>query len=31
MLYLLDFQVEYPTSMTQKELFSIWAREADAE
>ena len=30
MLYLLDFQVEYPTSMTQKELFSIWAREADA-
>ena len=30
MLYLLDFQVEYPASMTQKELFSIWAREADA-
>ncbi len=30
MLYSLDFQVEYPTSMTQKELFSIWAREADA-
>jgi muconolactone D-isomerase len=30
MLYLLDFQVEYPASMTQKELFSIWTREADA-
>ena len=30
MLYLLDFQVKYPASMTQKELFSIWAREADA-
>ena len=30
MLYLLDFQVEYPASMTQKELFSIWSREADA-
>jgi muconolactone delta-isomerase len=30
MLYFLDFQVEYPASMTQKELFSIWAREADA-
>jgi len=26
----LNFQVEHPTSMTQKELFSIWAREADA-
>jgi muconolactone D-isomerase len=30
MLYLLDFQVEYPASMTQKELFLIWTREADA-
>jgi muconolactone delta-isomerase len=30
MLYFLDFQVEYPASMTQKELFTIWAREADA-
>jgi muconolactone D-isomerase len=30
MLYFLDFQVEYPASMTQKELFSIWSREADA-
>jgi muconolactone D-isomerase len=30
MLYLLDFHVEYPATMTQKELFSIWAREANA-
>jgi muconolactone delta-isomerase len=30
MLYLLDFHVEYPATMVQKELFSIWAREADA-
>jgi muconolactone delta-isomerase len=30
MLYLLDFHVEYPATMHQKELFSIWAREADA-
>ncbi len=30
MLYLLDFQVEYPVAMTQKELFTIWAKEADA-
>lgn len=30
MLYLLDFRVEYPATMSQKELFSIWAREADA-
>lgn len=30
MLYLLDFHVEYPATMTQKELFAIWAREADA-
>ena len=30
MLYLLDFNVEYPASMTQKDLFQIWAREADA-
>lgn len=29
MLYLLDFQVEY-AGMTRKELFEIWAREADA-
>ena len=30
MLYFLDFRVEYPAAMTQKDLFSIWAREADA-
>lgn len=30
MLYHLDFHVEYPASMAQKDLFSIWAREADA-
>ncbi len=30
MLYLLDFNVEYPVKMTQKELFSIWSEEADA-
>lgn len=30
MLYHLDLQVEYPESMSQKELFSIWAREAEA-
>jgi muconolactone D-isomerase len=30
MLFLLDFHVEYPAEMSQKELFAIWAREADA-
>lgn len=30
MLYHLDFHIEYPASMSQKELFSIWAREAEA-
>jgi muconolactone D-isomerase len=30
MLYHLDFHIEYPASMSQKELFAIWAREADA-
>jgi muconolactone D-isomerase len=30
MLYHLDFHVEYPATMSQKDLFSIWAREADA-
>ncbi len=30
MLYLLDFRVEYPATMTQKDLFVIWAKEADA-
>ena len=26
----LEFRVEYPATMSQKELFEIWAREADA-
>lgn len=30
MLFLLDFNVEYPAGMSQHELFQIWAREADA-
>ena len=30
MLYHLDFHVEYPASMSRKDLFSIWAREAEA-
>jgi muconolactone D-isomerase len=30
MLYHLDFRVEYPATMTQKDLFGIWAKEADA-
>ncbi len=30
MLYLLDFHVEYPADMSQKQLFEIWSREADA-
>ena len=30
MLFLLDFHVEYPASMSQRELFAIWAKEADA-
>lgn len=30
MLYHLDFHVEYPANMSQKELFTIWAKEADA-
>lgn len=30
MLFLLDFNVEYPADMSQDELFQIWAREADA-
>lgn len=29
MLYHLDFQVEYSASMTQKDLFTIWSKEAD--
>ena len=30
MLYHLLFNVEYPAIMRQKDLFRIWAREADA-
>ena len=30
MLYHLDFRVEYPATMSQKELFAIWSEEADA-
>jgi muconolactone delta-isomerase len=29
MQYPLDFHMEYPATMTQKDLFAIWAREAD--
>jgi muconolactone delta-isomerase len=29
MLYHVDFHVEYPASLSQKDLFSIWAREAE--
>src|SRR5215470_6049840 len=30
MLYHADFHIGYPASMSQKEFFSIWAREAEA-
>jgi muconolactone delta-isomerase len=30
MLYMVDFHVEYPATMSQKDLFTIWAQEADA-
>lgn len=29
MLFHLDFRVEYPAAMEQKDLFAIWAEEAD--
>jgi muconolactone delta-isomerase len=29
MLYQVDFRIEYPASMSQKDFFSIWAREAE--
>ena len=29
MLYHVDFRIGYPASMSQKDLFSIWAREAE--
>lgn len=30
MLYHIDFRLEYPGTMSQKELFAIWTEEADA-
>ena len=30
MLYHVDLHFEYPASMSQKDFFSIWAREAEA-
>jgi muconolactone delta-isomerase len=30
MLFHVDFHIEYPASMSQKDFFSIWAREAEA-
>jgi muconolactone delta-isomerase len=30
MLYHVDFHIEYPASMSQKDFFAIWAREAEA-
>lgn len=30
MLFFLDFHVEYAADMTQKDLFTIWAEEANA-
>lgn len=30
MLYHLDFRIDYPASMSQKEFFSIWVRECEA-
>lgn len=29
MLFMLDFRVDYPADMSQAELFSIWAEEAE--
>ena len=29
MLFHLDFRIEYPTSMSQKDLFAIFSREAE--
>ncbi|MDY6936365.1 MAG: muconolactone Delta-isomerase family protein [Cyanobacteriota bacterium] len=29
MLYHLDFHIEYPTQMSQAELFAIWTQEAE--
>ena len=30
MLYMLDFRIGYPATMSQNELFRIWAKEAEA-
>jgi muconolactone delta-isomerase len=30
MLYHADFHIEYPASMSQKEFFGLWLREAEA-
>ena len=30
MLYHVDFHIEYPASMSQKDFFSIWGLEAEA-
>lgn len=30
MLYLLDFHVEYPAEMSQRQVFTVWARQAEA-
>ena len=30
MLYHLDFKVEYSAAMSQRDLFTIWAKEAEA-
>jgi muconolactone delta-isomerase len=30
MLYHVDFQVEYPTQMSQQDLFDIWEEEAES-
>ena len=30
MLYHVDFHIEYPASMSQKDFFSVWAREAES-
>jgi len=30
MLYHADFRIGYPASMSQKDFFSIWAKEAEA-
>ena len=29
MLFLINFTIEYPSNMTQNELFKIWSEEAD--